>query len=1235
MVRHAHHEREKFIQIIAGSIVIGGTSTIQPVPGNATLSSCMSSDLNVATVANGLVTAVGRGDVTISCGVATVALHVRRPWVLSISPPTAELGASTTFTVTGYDLDVPLLIQIPGCAALSSGDDPISVFFTPWNVLGTTTRTLKCIAYGAAGTRTLSVRALGTPQNLANFSPPLVVSNPFPLQSTCSLQIGGCTIVVNAATGASASAATFGLFLAIRNQFGGTIPWGTLTSAQIGSVRAQLRAGGVDVSKPAYLSNAMAAELAAVDAKLNGELDAAIGAGLYSTGSIADYFNPSAWAGLANVTVKSYTAADWAKFVSGVGTNAALAVADVFPVGAALSKAARGAKLTKGTSRIAKVIYAATAIPRTAKAVRLARAVIALQPLLEAAQSAGDLWRSMDGKEDIQDAIEELASWSATSDFSPLTQFLANAKTNGRINSFDVGAVNALTNFLIHATVTMGPKMAQDGIDLATINALINAASDAVQDEIPVWGRWKSTWELSGRIAASATAPYFSGVTDMIEESGRVTTARRNFYEALNVQRIFNESSGVTGDQNVALPLLPLSAELPTEWRTMGSVQEMLIATHGWNSAADAWADDLVAALCSQRVGVTQSGTGPESGAAGAFSSGVSKWCYGGGKLFASVNWAPLAGTLGPGPAMSHAGDFGDKFADAIGNAGILPSVMHWIGHSAGSYAVQTATQNFATRSGARVVQNTYLDAYCPIPRGCDYGALADWADHYVDSGVWLTNDTLSNAFNIDITTQRPFASILPTAGHGWPYVAYTWSAGGTASYFGASRNGNVFTGIGAPLSVLQRGSQSASQWLINVSQFRPRGIRCATSSLSDPATYSATGRCSGDGVGIGAGSFLPIPSSFGSSSFSQCTVTVTASGKYLLSGCSGTASSSASVATGKLTTTAATVKATARFPITLSAAANQVRLGFRFTQPQGDAILTFFIDDVMVYTNSQARSDTVARTTGWIPISGLDIGEHSFQIVLSSQSGVFPPIEFDAPQFSLLSRQLALRFIEASMDFGMVALGASADRVVTLTNLNPQAVAAPSLSLPVVAGSFSVVSTTCTSLLSAGASCTYSLRFTPVALGISEGQLSVDTASASSSSRAILLLRGVATNAPVCDLKVAGAATVIAERDGLLLLRYMLGFRGSALVQGVTLTSAHPTAQSVELFLDPISRYDIVGRAVPAPAATVDGLILTRLMLGVADTSLLNGITLPAGVQFATAAAIRANVIAKCAGGF
>ena len=111
----------------------------------------------------------------------------------------------------------------------------------------------------------------------------------------------------------------------------------------------------------------------------------------------------------------------------------------------------------------------------------------------------------------------------------------------------------------------------------------------------------------------------------------------------------------------------------------------------------------------------------------------------------------------------------------------------------------------------------------------------------------------------------------------------------------------------------------------------------------------------------------------------------------------------------------------------------------------------------------------------------------------------------------------------------------------------------------------------------------------------------------------------------PTLDVDGDGAST---SKDALLLLRYLLGYRGSALVAGVTLGAGRPDAAGVETFLSgALSEFDLLGRTSPAPTAMQDGLILARIMLGVPDTALLTGIGVPASAQFNSAALIRGNV--------
>jgi len=120
--------------------------------------------------------------------------------------------------------------------------------------------------------------------------------------------------------------------------------------------------------------------------------------------------------------------------------------------------------------------------------------------------------------------------------------------------------------------------------------------------------------------------------------------------------------------------------------------------------------------------------------------------------------------------------------------------------------------------------------------------------------------------------------------------------------------------------------------------------------------------------------------------------------------------------------------------------------------------------------------------------------------------------------------------------------------------------------------------------------------------------------------------------NCPVgCALDINGDSAVTAQEDGVLLARYLLGLRGAALVADVTLGAGRPNAAAVEAFIGSGSQYDVFGRPVAAANVMQDSAVLLRLMLGVPDSGLLNGIAVPAGAVHTTASAVRANVNARC----
>lgn len=125
-------------------------------------------------------------------------------------------------------------------------------------------------------------------------------------------------------------------------------------------------------------------------------------------------------------------------------------------------------------------------------------------------------------------------------------------------------------------------------------------------------------------------------------------------------------------------------------------------------------------------------------------------------------------------------------------------------------------------------------------------------------------------------------------------------------------------------------------------------------------------------------------------------------------------------------------------------------------------------------------------------------------------------------------------------------------------------------------------------------------------------------------------------TTMATCGLDVNGDTNISSEVDGLLLTRYMLGFRDDALVSGMALTGLRTLPGAISNYIGSgAMRYEVFGRTSATPLATTDGLILTRLMLGFSDAALLSGIEIPNDAVFTTASEIRTHVNKKCGTNF
>jgi hypothetical protein len=130
----------------------------------------------------------------------------------------------------------------------------------------------------------------------------------------------------------------------------------------------------------------------------------------------------------------------------------------------------------------------------------------------------------------------------------------------------------------------------------------------------------------------------------------------------------------------------------------------------------------------------------------------------------------------------------------------------------------------------------------------------------------------------------------------------------------------------------------------------------------------------------------------------------------------------------------------------------------------------------------------------------------------------------------------------------------------------------------------------------------------------------------------------GLATNGlPFCSLDINGDGAITADEDAVLLLRYLMGFRGGRLVANITLGAGRPDAQAVQSFIGNALQFNVFTRvtAQASTSALNDGIVLTRLMLGMPDGALLQNVDVPANAGFSTGFAVRTNINERCGTNF
>ena len=231
--------------------------------------------------------------------------------------------------------------------------------------------------------------------------------------------------------------------------------------------------------------------------------------------------------------------------------------------------------------------------------------------------------------------------------------------------------------------------------------------------------------ELNAGVRISKEA---SGIVSIVDEG--------NFF----VQYVITEPA-VSADSNV---IVEANVTIPA------SCTKAVIVTHGWlDKGSNDWPAEMAEALMKK--------VDPNEWVCGYF------------------DWQGGAAVINPIDSAKYARDIaGPRLGKAFFKLGRKFEHIHFIGHSAGCWAIDAAAKTIAKESDSNI-HLTFLDAY--VPPGWEESNLGDvesekdvWAEHYYTKDITLraTHKNLSAAHNVDITDIDPFFKE-----HEFPYRWY------------------------------------------------------------------------------------------------------------------------------------------------------------------------------------------------------------------------------------------------------------------------------------------------------------------------------------------------------------------------------------------------------------------------------------------------------------------------------
>lgn len=221
--------------------------------------------------------------------------------------------------------------------------------------------------------------------------------------------------------------------------------------------------------------------------------------------------------------------------------------------------------------------------------------------------------------------------------------------------------------------------------------------------------------------------------------------------------------------------------EDPAAWPS--AARNAVVITHGWlfpvpgADPSAPWIHETAAAVCDRLGAASMDGQASPS----SVPFRLAKVCQARDTDVWTLEWFAKAGTLTPWSAWTNGKDLGENLAAVLRKKNYAH--IHFIGHSAGSNVIDSATASLRTwiaeeRRPGVAIHETFLDAYHPDSDASVYGASADWADNYVDTrdvgDLFLAFDGtklfLDHGYTVDVTPLGdPCNTLVPNYFAVWP----------------------------------------------------------------------------------------------------------------------------------------------------------------------------------------------------------------------------------------------------------------------------------------------------------------------------------------------------------------------------------------------------------------------------------------------------------------------------------